>query len=159
MNDYQRLVEKALKTVNEVTPWDLEEEIQKKTGLILLDIREQNEFEMMHIKHSIHVPRGVLEGACVWNYDDTVPKLAQARNQDIVVICRSGNRSALAALTMQQMGFTKVHSLKMGIKGWNDNDFEMESANYTIVDIDQADKWLNRTVSKYKLAPYKNNVN
>jgi rhodanese-related sulfurtransferase len=159
MDDYQRLVEKALKTVNEVTPWDLEEEIQKKTGLILLDIREQNEFDMMHIKHSIHVPRGVLEGACVWNYDDTVPKLAQARNQDIVVICRSGNRSALAALTMQQMGFTKVHSLKMGIKGWNDNDFEMENANYTIVDIDQADKWLNRAVSEDKLAPYKNNVN
>jgi rhodanese-related sulfurtransferase len=159
MDDYQRLVEKALKTVNEVTPWDLEEEIQKKTGLILLDIREQNEFDMMHIKHSIHVPRGVLEGACVWNYDDTVPKLAQARNQDIVVICRSGNRSALAALTMQQMGFTKVHSLKMGIKGWNDNEFEMENANYTIVDIDQADKWLNRAVSEDKLAPYKNNVN
>lgn len=131
----------------------------KKTGLILLDIREQNEFDMMHIKHSIHVPRGVLEGACVWNYDDTVPKLAQARNQDIVVICRSGNRSALAALTMQQMGFTKVHSLKMGIKGWNDNDFEMENANYTIVDIDQADKWLNRAVSEDKLAPYKNKVN
>lgn len=159
MDDYQRLVEKALKTVNEVTPWDLEEEIQKKTGLILLDIREQNEFDMMHIKHSIHVPRGVLEGACVWNYDDTVPKLAQARNQDIVVICRSGNRSALAALTMQQMGFTKVHSLKMGIKGWNDNDFEMENANHTIVDIDQADKWLNRAVSEDKLAPYKNNIN
>jgi len=159
MDDYQRLVEKALKTVNEVTPWDLEEEIQKKTGLILLDIREQNEFDMMHIKHSIHVPRGVLEGACVWNYDDTVPKLAQARNQDIVVICRSGNRSALAALTMQQMGFTKVHSLKMGIKGWNDNDFEMENADHTIVDIDQADKWFNRAVSEDKLAPYKNNIN
>ena len=159
MDDYQRLVEKALKSVDEVTPWDLEEEIQKKTGLILLDIREQNEFDMMHIKHSIHVPRGVLEGACVWNYDDTVPKLAQARNQDIVVICRSGNRSALAALTMQQMGFTKVHSLKMGIKGWNDNDFEMENANHTIVDIDQADKWLNRAVSEDKLAPYKNNIN
>jgi rhodanese-related sulfurtransferase len=159
MDDYQRLVEKALKTVNEVTPWDLEEEIQKKTGLILLDIREQNEFDMMHIKRSIHVPRGVLEGACVWNYDDTVPKLAQARNQYIVVICRSGNRSALAVLTMQQMGFTKVHSLKMGIKGWNDNDFEMENANHTIVDIDQADKWLNRAVSEDKLAPYKNNIN
>jgi rhodanese-related sulfurtransferase len=57
------------------------------------------------------------------------------------------------------MGFTKVHSLKMGIKGWNDNDFEMENANYTIVDIDQADKWLNRAVSEDKLASYKNNVN
>jgi rhodanese-related sulfurtransferase len=43
--------------------------------------------------------RGVLEGACVWNYDDTIPQLAEARNQNIVLICRSGNRSVLAALT------------------------------------------------------------
>jgi rhodanese-related sulfurtransferase len=42
-----------------------------------------------------------------------------------VLICRSGNRSVLAALTMQQMGFENVRSLKLGIKGWNDNDLEM----------------------------------
>ncbi len=153
MDGYQKLVAQALTTVGEVLPWDLEEEIKNSPNLILLDIREQNEFDMMHIKHSIHVPRGILEGACVWNYDDTVPKLAQARNQDIVVICRSGNRSALAALTMQQMGFTKVRSLKMGIKGWNDNDFEMVNINHIIVDSDKADEWLNQAVTKEKLAP------
>jgi rhodanese-related sulfurtransferase len=58
----------------------------------------QAEFEMMHIKDALHVARGVLEGACVWNYDDTIPQLAEARNQNIVLICRSGNRSVLAAL-------------------------------------------------------------
>ncbi|MBW5291247.1 MAG: Rhodanese-related sulfurtransferase [Candidatus Ruthia sp. Asou_11_S2] len=159
MDGYQKLVAQALTTVGEVFPWDLEEEIKHNADLILLDIREQDEFDMMHIKHSIHVPRGVLEGACVWNYDDTVPKLVQAREQNIVVICRSGNRSALAAFTMQQMGFTKMRSLKMGIKGWNDNDFEMVNVNHAIVDIDQADKWLNRAVSEDKLTPCKNNVN
>jgi len=99
------------------------------------------------------VPRGVLEGACVWNYDDTVPELAKARNQNIIVICRSGNRSALAAQTMQLMGFENVRSLKMGIKGWNDNDIEMVDANQQIVDIDKADKWLNMAVSADKLQP------
>ncbi|BBB23301.1 rhodanese domain protein [Abyssogena phaseoliformis symbiont OG214] len=159
MDGYQKLVAQALTIVGEVFPWDLEEEIKYNADLILLDIREQDEFDMMHIKHSIHVPRGVLEGACVWNYDDTVPKLVQAREQNIVVICRSGNRSALAAFTMQKMGFTKMRSLKMGIKGWNDNDFEMVNVNHAIVDIDQADKWLNRAVSEDKLTPFKNNVN
>ncbi|SMN01093.1 Rhodanese-related sulfurtransferase [uncultured Candidatus Thioglobus sp.] len=148
MDDYHKLVEKALVSVDEIFPWDLEEEIEKNSDLILLDIREQNEFEMMHIENSLHVPRGVLEGACCWNYDDTVPALAKARNQNIVLICRSGNRSVLAAQTMQQMGFTKVRSLKMGIKGWNDNDLEMLDIDNKTVDIDVADKWLNRAVEQ-----------
>ncbi len=159
MDRYQELVAQALTLVIEVFSWDLEEEIQKNTDLILLDVREQDEFDMMHIKNSIHVPRGILESSCVWNYDNTVPKLVKAINQDIVVICHSGNRSALATLTMQQMGFTKVRSLKMGIKGWNDNDLEMVNSNHVIVDINQADNWLNRIISKDKLASGKNDVN
>ena len=153
MDEYQRLVVKALGSVDEVLPWDLEEEIGQNPKLIVLDIRELDEFEMMHIKGSLHVPRGVLEGACVWNYDDTVPALAQARDQNIVVVCRSGNRSALAALTMQKMGFEQVRSLKLGIKGWNDNDLEMINNQRDIVDIDQIDEWLNRAVSEDKLQP------
>ncbi len=153
MDDYQKLVKQALATVAEVMPWDLEEEIGQNSGLILVDIREPAEFEMMHIKGSIHIPRGILEGACVWNYGDTVPKLAAARDQNIVLICRSGNRSILAAQTMQQMGFENVRSLKLGIKGWNDNDFAMIDATGKKVDIDTADEWLNQAVAKEKLAP------
>ncbi len=153
MDGYQRLVVKALREVGEILPWDLETEIEQDPSLIVLDIREPDEFEMMHIKNSLHVPRGVLEGACVWNYDDTIPALAQARDQNIVVVCRSGNRSALAALTMQQMGFKNVRSLKLGIKGWNDNDLEMLNNQGDIVDIDEVDEWLNRAVPEDKLQP------
>lgn len=153
MDQYQQLVESALKTVDEIFPWDLEEEINVASGLILLDIREAHEYEVMHIRNSLHIPRGVLEGACVWNYDDTVPELAKARDQNIVIICRSGNRSILAAQTMKQMGFKNVRSLKMGIKGWNDNDIEMINDKQEIIDIDEADKWLNKAVSKEKLNP------
>ena len=153
MDEYQRLVVDALASVDEVLPWDLEEEIKQNPEIIVLDIRESDEFEMMHIKGSLHVPRGVLEGACVWNYDDTIPALAQNRDQNIVVVCRSGNRSALAAQTMQQMGFEQVRSLKLGIKGWNDNDLEMLNNQGEIVDIDQIDEWLNRAVPEDKLKP------
>lgn len=153
MDDYQKLVDAALTTVGEVLPWDLEEEIEQNPDVIVLDVREQDEFEMMHIRNSLHVPRGVLEGACVWNYDDTVPLLASARNQNIIVVCRSGNRSVLAALTMQQIGFKNVRSLKLGIKGWNDNDLEMLNIKGDIVDVDEADKWLNQAVSGEKLQP------
>jgi len=153
MDGYQKLVVKALKEVVEILPWDVDTEIEQDPNLIVLDIRELDEFEMMHIKNSLHVPRGVLEGACVWNYDDTIPALAKARDQNIVVVCRSGNRSALAALTMQQMGFNNIRSLKLGIKGWNDNDLEMLNNQGDIVDIDEVDEWLNRAVPKDKLHP------
>ena len=114
MDGYQRLVVKALREVGEILPWDLETEIEQDPNLIVLDIRESDEFEMMHIKNSLHVPRGVLEGACVWNYDDTIPALAQARDQNIVVVCRSGNRSALAALTMQQKWIYTLACMRFG---------------------------------------------
>ena len=153
MDGYQKLVAEALGTVGEVMPWDLEEELAGDQPPLLLDIREPAEFEMMHIKDSLHVPRGVLEGACCWNYDDTVPALASARDQDIVVICRSGNRSVLAAQSMQHLGFERVRSLKLGIKGWNDNDIEMVDSQGQIVDIDEADEWLNTPVPADKLDP------
>lgn len=153
MDDYQQLITQALKSVGEIFPWDLAVEIQQDSNLILLDIRESYEFDKMHIKNSLHVPRGLLEGACCWNYNDTVPILAQDRMQNIVLICRSGNRSILAVKTMQQLGFKNVRSLKLGIKGWNDNDMTMLDKNGKCVDIDQADEWLNAAVAKDKLDP------
>jgi rhodanese-related sulfurtransferase len=153
MDDYQKLVAQALKTVGEILPWDLAEEMAQNSELMLLDIRERDEFEMMHIKNSLNVPRGVLEGACCWNYDDTVLKLAQGRSQNIVLICRSGNRSVLAAQSMQQMNFKNVRSLKLGIKGWNDNDLPMLDKNAVTVDIEQVDEWLNRAVLEEKRQP------
>lgn len=153
MDDFQRLVDTALMAVSEVFPWDLEGEILSSSELIILDIREQNEFDQMHIKGSIHIPRGILESSCVWNYDETIPSLANSRDQNIVTVCRSGKRSALAALTLQSMNFNNVRSLKLGIKGWNDNGLEMVNYNNAIVDTDLADVWLNTIVSKDKLKP------
>ena len=150
---YQELVAQALKTVPEVFPWDLEEELASESPPLLLDIREVEEFEVMHIENSLLVPRGILEGACEWNFHDTQPILASSREQNIVIICRSGNRSALAGVIMQQLGFTNVRSLKMGIKGWNDNDLPMLDKNNKIVDVDEIDDLLNEPVPIEKLKP------
>ena len=150
---YQELVVQALETVPEIFPWDLEEELVSETPPLLLDIREFNEFDVMHIENSLLVPRGTLEGACEWNFHDTQPVLASSRDQNIVIICRSGNRSALAGVIMQQLGFTNVRSLKMGIKGWNDNDLPMLDKNNKIVDVDEIDALLNEPVPIEKLKP------
>ncbi len=140
MKKYTDLVQDILTEIEELFPWDLEELIDNKQELILLDIREAIEFEGAKIEGSINVPRGLLEGACDWGYDDTVPVLAAGHDQDIIVICRSGNRSALAAYTMKQMGFSNTKSLKTGLRGWNDSEQKLIDSNDTIVDIDDADE-------------------
>ncbi|UCE77760.1 MAG: rhodanese-like domain-containing protein, partial [Gammaproteobacteria bacterium] len=92
----------------------------------------------MHIRNSVNVPRGVLESACEYDYEETVPELVEARERDIVVICRSGKRSVLAADVMQKMGYAKVRSLKTGLRGWSDYEQEMVDASGQVVDDDTA---------------------
>ena len=142
MKHFTDLIAEALPEVEELFPWDLEEKLQEEIDLIMLDVREPNEFDALHIKGSINVPRGILESACDWDYDETEPSLAVGREREIIVICRSGNRSVLAAHTMQRMGFKKVSSLKTGIRGWNDAEQPLYNAAGDEVDIDDADEIL-----------------
>lgn len=142
MKRYTDLVADCLQTVREIMPWDLADQLCEPVPPLLLDIREPDEFAALHIKGSLNVPRGILESACDWDYDDTVPALAAGREREIVVICRSGNRSVLAAHTLQQMGFGKVVSLKTGVRGWNDFEQPLVNGGGEPVDIDQADELL-----------------
>jgi rhodanese-related sulfurtransferase len=114
------LVAAARSRIKELYPWDLQVEIAAGRDLLLVDIREPYEYAVMHVAGSLNVPRGILECACEWDYEETVPELAGGRGRDIVLLCRSGNRTVLAAEVLQQMGFTRVHSLHTGLRGWND---------------------------------------
>ena len=140
MKRFNDLVDECAKEVKEVFPWDLEEILQKRTP-ILLDIREPYEYEAMHIEGSINVPRGVLESACEFDYEETVPELANGRDEEIVVICRSGKRSVLGAYVMQQMGFANVISLKTGLRGWSEFEQPLINQAGDTVDEDTADEY------------------
>jgi len=142
MKTYDALVAEALGRIKEVTPWDFGKRYQSGDIPLLLDIREPSEFALLRIPGSVNVPRGVLEQSCEWDYDETVPALAGGREREIVVICRSGKRSVLAADVMQQMGFTHVVSLKLGIRGWNDAELPMENAAGDTIDADAGDELL-----------------
>jgi rhodanese-related sulfurtransferase len=138
MKTFQELVDAALRRVEELFPWDLEEETSNNPGLMLLDIREPYEYDAMHIQGALNVPRGILESSCEFDYEETVPELANARERDIIVICRSGKRSALAADVMQQLGYKKVKSLKTGMRGWSDYEQDMVNGDGDLVDEDSA---------------------
>jgi rhodanese-related sulfurtransferase len=149
------LVADALPHIQELMPWDIEALRRDKPHTLIVDIREPAEFASGHIAGSLSVPRGILESACDWGYSDTVPALAGARDQPVVLVCRSGNRTALAALTLQQMGYGAVYSMKTGVRGWNDYELPLYNAQNEQVDIDLADELLSPPVLPEQLAPKK----
>ncbi|GAB4120027.1 MAG: rhodanese-like domain-containing protein [Sideroxydans sp.] len=153
MASYDELVEEARARVKEITPWDLDRALAAGSTPLLLDVREAAEFAALHIPGSLNVPRGVLEQSCEWDYDETVPQLAGGREREIVVICRSGKRSVLAADVMQRMGFSNVVSLKLGIRGWNDAELPLRDADGRMIDADTGDQLLVSSVRPEQRKP------
>lgn len=140
MKRFTELVAETAERVKELFPWDLEEIMQERE-VMLLDVREPAEYEAMHIEGSINVPRGVLETACEYDYEETQPELVEARDKEIVVICRSGNRSVFVCDVMQLMGYTNVSSLKTGLRGWADYEKPLINAKGEAVSEDDADEF------------------
>jgi rhodanese-related sulfurtransferase len=81
MKNFLQLIKDCLRDVKEIMPWDLEERLQENPDLLLVDVREPDEFAAMHIEGSLNVPRGILESACEWDYEETVPELVRARDR------------------------------------------------------------------------------
>jgi len=112
------LVADARTRIQEVSVEELA--AQAPGSFVLIDVREPAEYATAHLAGAIPIPRGVLEFqveanpaiACV-----TEPALA-LREQPIVLYCRTGGRSALAAESLQKLGFTRVRSLAGGITAW-----------------------------------------
>ena len=153
MKRFTDLLNEIRHRIKELFPWDVEELLAGESRPLILDIREPSEFAAMHIRDSLHVPRGVLETACEYGYEDTVPELVASRERDVVVVCRSGNRSALAAATLQQLGYRRVYSMKTGLRGWNDYELPLVSGNGSAVPVDQADNFFTARLRPEQLGP------
>ena len=153
MKTFNELITDSLKNVDEIFPWDLEEKLESDEKPILLDVREPYEFDAMHIQGALNVPRGILETACEYDYEDTVPELVKARDKEIVIICRSGNRSVFAAEVMQQMGYKNVVSLKTGMRGWSDYEQPMVDKDNNAVDEDDAIEFFTTRLRPEQMSP------
>ena len=155
MKTFNQLVAECQDAVTEIMPWDLEEKLQAHEHPLMVDVREPYEFCSMHIYGSINVPRGILETACEYDYEETVPELVEAREREIIVICRSGNRSLLAARVMQEMGYGNVISLKTGLRGWVDYEQPLVDEHNVNVDIDNAETYFTPHLRPDQLSPKK----
>ncbi|MDH5444171.1 MAG: rhodanese-like domain-containing protein [Gammaproteobacteria bacterium] len=151
MKTFTQLVDECLQHIQEIFPWDLAEKLEHDKPMII-DVREPYEFEAMKIEGSINVPRGILESAVEFDYEETIPELAHARDKEVIVVCRSGRRSALACLVMQEMGFGNVISLKTGLRGWNEFEQPMIDKDGNEVDVDDADEYFTAKLKPEQLS-------
>ena len=103
-----RLANEAKQWIKEIAPAEVNELSQ--AGAVVLDVRDKEEFSQGHIEGASNVSRGTLE-MCI---QEVVPD----KNTPIVCYCAGGNRGALAADTLQKMGYTKVASIAGGLKAY-----------------------------------------
>lgn len=150
---YSQLVDELSGSVPELFPWDLQERLEANPDLLVVDVREPYEFAAAHIDGSITAPRGILESACDWDYEETIPALVEGREREVVVVCRSGKRSLLAAYVMQLMGFKSVASLHTGLRGWSDDDRPMVDGEGKPLDPDDAYEYFENRVREEQLDP------
>jgi sulfur-carrier protein adenylyltransferase/sulfurtransferase len=111
------LVEEAKQQIVEVSPEQVREMQARGDKVVYLDVREPNEWNLGRIPGAVHLPRGNLESKVEALID---------RGQRVVIYCARGNRSALAALTMKQMGYDNVASMARGFMGWADISGDVE---------------------------------
>ncbi|MFB1490458.1 MULTISPECIES: rhodanese-like domain-containing protein [unclassified Thiocapsa] len=153
MKKFLELIKDCLSDVKEIMPWDLEERLAANPDLLLVDVREPDEFASMHIEGSLNVPRGILESACEWDYEETVPELVRARDREVVVLCRSGYRSIMAAHAMNLLGYQNVCSLQTGLRGWKDYEQPLVDAAGEAVDLDDADGYFTPRLRPDQMRP------
>lgn len=112
----QDLIDEAKAQIEEVSPEQVREMQSRGERVVYLDVREPNEWNLGRLPQAVHLPRGNLETKVEGMID---------RTQKVVIYCARGNRSALAALTMKQMGYENVASMARGFQGWADIDGEI----------------------------------
>jgi len=116
MASYRDLLKGVKSRIREVDVRQLDASRNGSAKPVVIDVREQDEVEQGIIPGAVHIPRGYLES----RVEQYVPDY----NTPIVAYCASGNRSAFAAETLQQMGFANVTSLKGGFGAWKDAGFK-----------------------------------
>ncbi|MEJ7715388.1 MAG: ThiF family adenylyltransferase [Thermoleophilaceae bacterium] len=112
------LIRRAKEQITEVDPKEVHDLPDDRNGTVVVDVREQQEFEQSHIPGAKHVPRGHLESR--------IEGAAKA-DSHVILYCASGNRSALAAKTLQEeLGYEDVSSMTGGITLWKDRGYDVE---------------------------------
>ncbi len=92
--------------VAQISPDDAHQ--RQTAGAVIIDVREKDEWRSGHIPGAVHIPLGQLGGQ-IHRFDQT---------QELIMVCRSGNRSAAAVNALNQAGYQQVTNLQGGMIAW-----------------------------------------
>jgi len=126
----QQLAAEARSQIREISVQQLSAQLADHQS-ILIDVREPDEFQQGRVDRAVNYPRGVLEmkihqHPAVAAHCEPQQALAELAARPVYLMCRSGARSALAALSLQQMGFSQVYSVAGGFQAWLDAGLPVE---------------------------------
>jgi sulfur-carrier protein adenylyltransferase/sulfurtransferase len=123
MGTYRELLQQVKGEIDEVDSTQALDSLRdSERGCVIVDVREREEWDEGHLPGAVHVPRGHLESR--------IESAAPDKSRPVLVYCASGNRSAFAAKTLEELGYDQVVSLAGGFTDWkrNGNPFEIPEA-------------------------------
>ena len=112
------LVEEARKNIRECNVREVKERFDRGEKFQFIDVREDHEFAQDHATGARHIGRGVLER--------DIETLIPDKDDEIVLYCGGGFRSALAAESLGKMGYRRLLSMDGGIRAWREAGYPME---------------------------------
>lgn len=113
--EFLKLVNESKKSIRELTVDQVMQKIQAGEKFYFVDCREDDEWRAGHCEGAVHLGRGVLER----DIEEEIP----GKTEPIVIYCGGGFRSALAAESIQKMGYKNVISMDGGFKGWKQKGY------------------------------------
>ena len=117
---FLKLVNDAKSRIREVSVDETRERMKASDSVRLIDVREDNEWELGRAAGSTHLGKGIIER----DIEAQVPD----KTTEVILYCGGGFRSALAADVLQQMGYTNVFSMAGGWKAWKESGAPTEES-------------------------------
>jgi len=112
---FLKIVDDAKSRIKETTVDEVKARLDRGEKFLLVDVREDSEWEKDHLPGSVHMGKGVIER----DVEQKVPDL----NTEMILYCGGGYRSALAADNLQKMGYTRAISMDGGIREWREKGY------------------------------------
>lgn len=115
---FEAICNAARERVSETDIATVKARLDAGEALTLIDVREDREFANNRLPGAVHLGKGVIERDIEGQFPD--------KDQELILYCGGGFRSALAADNLQIMGYTKVISMDGGVRGWKEAGFELD---------------------------------
>jgi rhodanese-related sulfurtransferase len=117
-NRFLAIVQDAKSRIRETNVMEVKQRLEKGERLFLVDVREESEWNRGHLPGAFHLGKGIIER----DVERAIPDV----NQEIILYCGGGFRSALAADNLTKMGYTRAVSMDGGIRSWMEAGLPIE---------------------------------